>query len=192
MSLILDALKRKRPTRCRSEAETTERARADAHSDTVLSTLGYPLRRTRRTGLSAEMLLLYGAVAMAIGFVGLSLLILLFAPPERAQPVPTASLRPPCGPAPRPPVRPDLRVPAGSRRRRCHRAGCTTRGGSARSPQPGAARHPPPRPVPRGFAQPRHRARTPAPVTPVARPAAAAPQPPSRGTRVARRGAAAS
>ena len=86
MSLILDALKKKGPIAFPVEAETAERARADAHSDTVLSTLGRRTRRTRRTGLSVRMLLLYGAAAMAIGFVGLSLLILLFAPPERLPP----------------------------------------------------------------------------------------------------------
>jgi Tfp pilus assembly protein PilF len=88
MSLILDALKRKRPTQDPGDRSAGAR---EAHSDAVLSTLGYRQPQTRRGGLSVKMLLLYGAAAMAIGFVGLSLLILLFAPPERPQPAPVTS-----------------------------------------------------------------------------------------------------
>jgi Tfp pilus assembly protein PilF len=88
MSLILDALKRKRPT---EDPDDRSAGARDAHADAVLSTLGYRQPRARRAGLSVKMLLLYGAAAMAIGFVGLSLLILLFAPPERPQPAPVTS-----------------------------------------------------------------------------------------------------
>jgi Tfp pilus assembly protein PilF len=88
MSLILDALKRKRPTQDPGDRSAGAR---EAHSDAVLSTLGYRQPQARRAGLSLKMLLLYGAAAMAIGFVGLSLLILLFAPPERLQPAPVTS-----------------------------------------------------------------------------------------------------
>ena len=88
MSLILDALKRKRPTEVPGDRSAGVR---EAHSDAVLSTLGYRQARPRRAGLPVKMLLLYGAAALAIGFVGLSLLILLFAPPERQQPAPATS-----------------------------------------------------------------------------------------------------
>ena len=91
MSTILDALKRKKPIAFPVDAEAAQHARADAHADTVLSTLGYRSARTRRSGLSVRMLLLYGVAAIAIGFVGLSILILLFAPPERPQSVPVAT-----------------------------------------------------------------------------------------------------
>ena len=80
MSLILDALDARAdhiPT-----AGSARHARADAHDDTVLATLGYRSARTRRAGLSGRMLVFYGVAAIAIGFVGLSLLIVLFAPPE--------------------------------------------------------------------------------------------------------------
>ena len=70
---ILDALKRKKPIAFPVGAETAQQGRDDAHADTVLSTLGYRSARTRRSGLSVRMLLLYGVAAMAIGFVGLSL-----------------------------------------------------------------------------------------------------------------------
>jgi hypothetical protein len=83
MSLILDALKRKKPT---DDPSDRSAGAHEAHADAVLSTLGYRQPRPRRAGLSVKMLLLYGAAAMAIGFVGLSLLILLFAPPEAATP----------------------------------------------------------------------------------------------------------
>jgi Tfp pilus assembly protein PilF len=82
MSLILDALKRQKPATIAFGRD--EDARAEARSDSVLSTLGS--RPARRSGLSLRALLIYGAAAMAIGFVGLSLLILFFAPPERPQP----------------------------------------------------------------------------------------------------------
>ena len=91
MSLILDALKRKKPAGYGydgDEGDFADEARADAHSDAVLSSLALP-RPRREQGLSVKMLLVYGAAAMAIGFVGLSLLIVLFAPPERPQPAPT-------------------------------------------------------------------------------------------------------
>ena len=59
MSLILDALKRTKPTHSQS-AGSARHARTDAHDDTVLSTLGYPSARTRRGGLPVKMLLVYG------------------------------------------------------------------------------------------------------------------------------------
>jgi Tfp pilus assembly protein PilF len=99
MSLILDALKRKRPVTL--EVGADDRARAEGRSDSVLSTLGQ--RTPHRSRLSVRMLLLYGAAAMAFGFVGLSLLILFFAPPERPQPAsaaPSAAARGTRAPAP--------------------------------------------------------------------------------------------
>ena len=75
MSLILDALKRTKPITFPIQPDTARHARTDAHADTVLSTLGYRSARTRRGGLPGRMLVFYSVAAIAIGFVGLSLLI---------------------------------------------------------------------------------------------------------------------
>ena len=82
MSLILDALKRNTPK------DDDESPQGDSRSDSVLATLGYPRQRPRKSGLSVKMLLVYGGAAVAIGFVGLSLVIAFFAPPEAPRPAP--------------------------------------------------------------------------------------------------------
>jgi Tfp pilus assembly protein PilF len=85
VSTILDALRRSAP-------KDDDEQGGDSHSDSVLATLGYPRQRPRRSGLSMKMLLVYGAAAVAIGFVGLSLLIAFLAPPEpqkKAVPAPS-------------------------------------------------------------------------------------------------------
>ena len=48
-------------------------------ADAVLATLGYTPPQ-QRSGTSVRKLALYGAAAMAVGFAGLSALILLIAP----------------------------------------------------------------------------------------------------------------
>ena len=78
MSLILDALKRER-----GDAGRTSRRTARAPTRTPIpfsrrSAIGASPRARRPPG---QTLLVYGAAAIAIGFVGLSLLIFLLAPP---------------------------------------------------------------------------------------------------------------
>ena len=73
MSLILDALRRDTP-------KDDDESRDESHPDSVLATLGYPRQRPRKRGLPVKMLLVYGGAAVAIGFVGLSLLIAALAP----------------------------------------------------------------------------------------------------------------
>ena len=70
MSLILDALKRKS-----SEHDAKGAPRRTARTDAVLATLGYP--RSDQSGLPLKTLAMFGGAALAIGFVGLSLLIVL-------------------------------------------------------------------------------------------------------------------
>src|SRR6185295_2632191 len=97
VSAILDALRRNQP-------DDDDPPRGDSHSEAVLATLGYPRERPRKRGLSIKMLLVYGAAAVTIGFVGLSLLIAFFAPPE---PPPRQAARVatrPIAPASKPPV----------------------------------------------------------------------------------------
>ena len=80
MSLIHDALTRNTP-------KDDDSPRGESHSDSVLATLGYARHhRPRKHGLSIKMLMVYGGAAAAIGFVGLSLLIAFFAPPEPPRP----------------------------------------------------------------------------------------------------------
>ena len=84
MSLILDALRRRSPNRDKEGAPQTARA------DTVLKTLGYS-RRPGRKGSSMKTLVLYGAGAVLVGFVGLALVILLLAPAEPTAPIRTSA-----------------------------------------------------------------------------------------------------
>src|SRR5258705_8498675 len=108
VSLILDALRRKSdggPTDPASGSGSDRATRAD----TVLATLGYsPVRQP--SGTPVRKLIVYGAAAMALGFVGLSGLILLLAPSSPPKPVRTAAARPAA--APPPALRPQPASPA--------------------------------------------------------------------------------
>ncbi|MDO8795293.1 MAG: hypothetical protein Q7J25_11805, partial [Vicinamibacterales bacterium] len=97
MSLILDALRRRSPSRQPDGAPHTARA------DTVLKTLGYS-RRRGRSGLSIKTIILYGAAAVLVGFIGLSLIITLLVPSEPTAPVQRSAAATPA-PA-RPPAAP--------------------------------------------------------------------------------------
>ena len=60
---------------------TEDGAPQTARADTVLKTLGYS-RRQGRSGSSMKTLLLYGAGAVLVGFVGLALVIKVLAPSQ--------------------------------------------------------------------------------------------------------------
>ncbi|HET9833539.1 MAG TPA: hypothetical protein VFP91_17585, partial [Vicinamibacterales bacterium] len=94
MSTILDALKR--------HSTDADGPPATANADSVLATLARG-RRQQKGDVSIRMLLVYGASAVLIGFLGLSGLIYFLAPADAPRPVAqTAAARP--LPAPKPPV----------------------------------------------------------------------------------------
>ncbi|HWW86315.1 MAG TPA: tetratricopeptide repeat protein [Vicinamibacterales bacterium] len=74
MSLILDALRRRS-----AEQENPDPHVHTAREDSVLRTLGGPLKHGRFPGV--KTLLLYGGSALAVGFVGVSALVFVAAPP---------------------------------------------------------------------------------------------------------------
>jgi Flp pilus assembly protein TadD len=74
VSLILDTLRHRSP---QSEGSGAPRT---ARGDAVLATLGYS-KRMGQNGPSMKSLLLFGAGAIVLGFVGLALLITVLAPP---------------------------------------------------------------------------------------------------------------
>ncbi|HEX3644021.1 MAG TPA: hypothetical protein VHT95_00360, partial [Vicinamibacterales bacterium] len=84
MSLILDALRRRSADQG-DDGETPDRG---ARADAVLATLGYPRPHPPR-GMSLKALLLSGAGALILGFVGLTVLIAILSP--AAPPKPAAS-----------------------------------------------------------------------------------------------------
>jgi Tfp pilus assembly protein PilF len=75
VSLILDALRRRS-----SEHESSDPYVQTARADSVLRTLGFPLGQHSRIP-PFKTVVLYGGSAVAVGFVGISLLILFVAPP---------------------------------------------------------------------------------------------------------------
>jgi Tfp pilus assembly protein PilF len=106
VSLILDALRRRSADQG-DDGETPERS---ARADAVLATLGYPRANPRR-GMSLKTLLLSGAGALILGFVGLTVLIAILSPP--APPKPAAS-RSAAAAVPRPSTIPAARGTAGT------------------------------------------------------------------------------
>lgn len=92
MSLILDALRRKRAGR-----EAGGGYEDTARRDSVLSTLGYPRQRRDRPAFATP--LMFGGVAVAAGLVGLSLLAFLPASsPLATPPAHTAAAQPGAAP----------------------------------------------------------------------------------------------
>jgi Tfp pilus assembly protein PilF len=75
VSIILDALRRRSADHGGGDEAPDRGARADA----VLATLGYP-RPVKRRGMSVKTLLWFGAGAVLLGFVGLTVLIELLSP----------------------------------------------------------------------------------------------------------------
>jgi len=75
VSLIIDALRKNR-----SIGETDEAGRRAARPAAVLS-MGHVRPAARRRPLSLRTVVVYGSAALMLGFVGLSLLIALMAPP---------------------------------------------------------------------------------------------------------------
>ena len=73
MSLILDALRRK--SSGRGGGDEPERA---VRAEAVLATLGYA--KPGRKGMSIRALLVYCVAALATGFLGLWLVLLILAP----------------------------------------------------------------------------------------------------------------
>ena len=88
MSLILDALRRKSA----ESAEHDESGRP-ARAESVLATLGYP-RSTSGGAVPLKTMILFGGAAVALGFVGLSLVIFLLAPsaPKKPAVAPTRTI----------------------------------------------------------------------------------------------------
>ena len=84
MSLILDALRRRSADQG-GDGEAPDRS---ARADAVLATLGYP-RPSPPRGMSLKTLLLSGAGALILGFVGLTVLIAILSP--SAPPKPAAA-----------------------------------------------------------------------------------------------------
>ncbi len=102
MSLILDALRRRR----REESEQTGDHVEEGRDDAVLATLGYGRSRRPRWP-SLKAILLYCASAIAIGFVSLALFLLLTTSPPQAASTAQARVTPPAAarptaPKPRP------------------------------------------------------------------------------------------
>ena len=87
MSLILDALRRKS-----TEPEEENESGRPRRAESMLATLGYP-RPTSRGTPPLKTLIVYGGAAVAIGFVGLSLVILLLAPSAPKKPAPVVPAR---------------------------------------------------------------------------------------------------
>src|SRR5262249_45744789 len=92
---------------------------APARGDAVIATLGYP-RRSARRGPSKQFVM-YGAVAVAIGFAAIAVPVYFLAPAARAPQVSRVNApEPPGGGAPRgapdvPPPGPKPRVPASAK-----------------------------------------------------------------------------
>ena len=88
MSLILDMLRRKPAAPPNDEPENDPEQ--SARSDAVLATLGYS-KSDGPPRASFRSMIVYGAAALVLGFVGLSALILLLAPSAPSTPPPRAA-----------------------------------------------------------------------------------------------------
>ena len=76
----------------RPSPEEQDESGRPSRANSVLATLGYPRPASRRAP-PLKTMLVYGGAAVAIGFVGLSLIILLLAPAAPTKPVPVAAAR---------------------------------------------------------------------------------------------------